>query len=61
VIIPTFWLVTLRNLKSGVFGLSTRARGFFGAAYGYVPLISVVCYIVIALIAQFRLDLLGSL
>jgi uncharacterized membrane protein len=59
VTIPLFWAVTLHNAKEGRFGES--ARRLLGSAYGWVPLITVASYIVVAVIAQFRLDLLTYL
>lgn len=56
--IPTFLLITLRNLKSGVFGVSPRSRRFFAGAYSYVPLITLLCYLAIAGVAQAQLNLL---
>lgn len=59
--IPMFWLVTLRNFRDGVLPSGPRARQLFGAAYGWVPVISLACYIVIAVLAQLRLDVLSYL
>ncbi|NQX27572.1 vitamin K epoxide reductase family protein [Microbacteriaceae bacterium VKM Ac-2854] len=59
VTIPLFWLVTLRNLREGVLPASERIRRIAGAAYGWIPFITVVCYLVIAIIAQVRLDVLS--
>jgi uncharacterized membrane protein len=61
VTIPVFWMVTLRNFATGVFGVPPRPRAFFAAAYSWVPAISVVCYLAIVVLAQVRLDLLGHL
>jgi hypothetical protein len=61
VTIPLFWVVTLYNLKSGTFGLSEGARSFFGKAYNWVAVITFASYIVVALIAQLRLDVLSYL
>lgn len=61
VTIPAFWLITLYNLKSGAFRVPERARRAFAAAYGYVPLITLLSYIVVAVIAQVRLDVLNRL
>ena len=61
VTIPVFWMVTLKNLGDGVFGLPARARAFFGAAYGWTPVITFVCYLAIVLLAQWRLDLFDHL
>jgi uncharacterized membrane protein len=60
VTIPLFFSVTLCNLSTGVIPNSARSRRFFGAARGWVPLISLVCYVIIAVIAQLRLDVLSS-
>jgi uncharacterized membrane protein len=56
VTIPVFWAVTLYNLKSGNIPLPDAARRFFAAAYGWIPLIVLVCYLVVAVVAQVRLD-----
>ena len=61
VTIPLFWAVTLSNLSSGVFPVGVRARRLFVAAYGWIPFITIVCYLVIAIIAQLRLDVLAYL
>ncbi|MHB1171729.1 MAG: vitamin K epoxide reductase family protein [Lacisediminihabitans sp.] len=54
--IPMFWLVTFYNLKTGNIPLPERARSFFAGAYSWVPLITLACYIVVAVLAQVRLD-----
>lgn len=59
VVIPMFWVVTLRNLAEGVFGEAPRRFG--RALVSWVVPITVACYVVIALLAQFRLDVLGHL
>jgi uncharacterized membrane protein len=61
VTIPIFWAVTLYCLGAGVYPLPERARAFFRAASGWMPLITVVCYLVIAVLAQLRLDVLAYL
>ena len=61
VTIPTFWMVTLNNLRDGTIPVPPRARAFFESAYSWVPAISLICYIVIAAMAQVRLDWIGSL
>ena len=61
VTIPVFWAVSQRNLSSGVFGLGPRARRFFAAAYTWVPAITIVSYLVIAAIAQARLDVINNI
>jgi uncharacterized membrane protein len=61
VTIPLFFSVTLYNLSTGVIPNGARSRRFFTALRGWVPLISLVCYLIIAVIAQLRLDVLSSL
>lgn len=56
VTIPTFWAVTLYNLKEGNIPLPPRARQVSATLYGWVPLISVVCYAIVAILAQIELD-----
>ncbi len=59
--IPMFWAVTLRNLSNGTIPVPEGARRFFAGAYEWVPLITLGSYLVIAILAQWRLDVLGSL
>lgn len=61
VVIPAFWLVTLRNLREGVFPVPASVRRFAGAAYGWIPFITLLCYLAIVVIAQLRLDVLAYL
>ena len=56
VTIPTFWAVTLYNLTEGNIPVPPRARAFFGKLYGWVPLITVICYAIVAVLAQIELD-----
>jgi uncharacterized membrane protein len=61
VTIPTFLAVTLRNLSVGVIPGGERARRIGTALYGWVPAISFIAYILIAVLAQVRLDVLGRI
>jgi uncharacterized membrane protein len=61
VTIPTFWVVTLYNLKNGNIPVPRGARRFFEAAYGWVPLLTFACYVIIAVMAQLRLDVIHHL
>ena len=54
-----FWTVTFYNLKQGAFGQG--ARRFGAAVYTWAPLVAVLCYVIIGLIAQLRLDFLSTL
>ncbi len=56
VTIPTFWAVTLYNFKEGHIPVPERARTFFGTLYTWVPLITIVSYAIVAILAQIQLD-----
>lgn len=57
--IPLFWTVTLSNARNGVFGPRLVSAG--ERLYGWVPVISLAGYLIIAIVAQVRLDLLFAL
>ncbi|MEO5919714.1 MAG: vitamin K epoxide reductase family protein [Pseudolysinimonas sp.] len=59
VTIPLFWVVTLCNAREGVFGERLRTVGH--VAQPWIVPITVACYLVIAVLAQVRLDVLRSL
>ncbi len=61
VTIPTFWLVVLGALGDGTVPLPTRAQRFFRTASGWVPAITIVSYLLIAVLAQVRLDVISYL
>jgi uncharacterized membrane protein len=61
VTIPLFWVVTLHNFKSGVFGRGERLRSFFAKAYNWVAVITFASYLLVALLAQLRLEVLSYL
>lgn len=59
VTIPLFWIVTARNLAEGAFG--GRVAGFGRVLRSWAIPVTIVCYAVVALIAQLRLDVLRYL
>lgn len=59
VTIPLFWTLTLANARAGVFGPRLATVG--ARLYGWVPAITIASYIIIAVVAQLRLDLLSYL
>lgn len=61
VTIPTFLIVTFANGMNGRFGGSARTRSVFKGLYGWLPIITILCYLVIAVIAQVRLDVISTL
>lgn len=61
VTIPTFWALTLYNLSSGNIPLRDRARRVFAVLYSWVPLIVLLSYAFVAILAQVQLDWLHRL
>jgi uncharacterized membrane protein len=59
VTIPMFWTLTLANARAGRLGARLEPIG--ARLYGWVPVITVVGYIIIAVVAQLRLDVLATL
>jgi uncharacterized membrane protein len=60
VVIPSFLAVTFRNLAAGVFGSSAGLRRIGRIGSSWIVVITLVCYLAIAVAAQVRLDVLGS-
>jgi uncharacterized membrane protein len=58
VTIPMFLAVTLYNLKSGVIPIGDRGRRIAAALYGWTPAITIGVLILIAVMAQLRIDVL---
>jgi uncharacterized membrane protein len=58
VTIPAFWVVTLSNLAHGRFINSAQVRRIGSVALSWVPTIVFACYLVIAILAQVRLDVI---
>jgi uncharacterized membrane protein len=54
-----FWTLTLRNAAAGVFGTAPTRVG--SALLHWVPLITLASYLIIAIIAQLRLDVISYL
>lgn len=64
--IPLFWVVVLHALRSGAFASSRSTQRSFterfaGVAFGWIPLITFACYLIVAVLAQSQLDGLGEL
>lgn len=56
VTIPTFWTVTFYNLKEGNIPTNERVRAFFTAAYSWIPLITLISYVIVAVFAQIQVQ-----
>lgn len=61
VTIPTFYAVTLHLLRARIVPAPARVRTFAGTLMGWIPLMAVLSYVVIAVIAQVRLDWISFL
>lgn len=61
VVIPMSLGTTLYNLREQNLPLGDRAARLAGRAYGWLPIITLVVYVIFAVIAQVRLDVLHRL
>lgn len=61
VTIPVFVAVTLHTLRSGLLPSTTGIRHVASVLYGWIPVVTLACYLVVAIIAQLRLDVLSYL
>ncbi len=57
--IPLFWAVTIRNLAEGVYGAAPTRFG--RALRPWIIPITVVCYLIVAIVAQLQLNVLAQL
>ena len=60
VTIPTFYAVILHVLRTGILPAPRSIRSGAAKLMGWMPLLAVISYAIIAVIAQFRLDVLGA-
>ncbi|MDX2375498.1 vitamin K epoxide reductase family protein [Microbacterium sp. LRZ72] len=61
VTIPSFYAVSLHVLRSGILPAPAPVRRAAGSLMGWLPLLAVVSYAIVAVIAQVRLDVLANL
>ena len=61
VTIPTFYAVTLHILRTGILPAPAAVRRGADRLMSWVPLLAVISYAIVAIIAQLRLDVLGAL
>jgi uncharacterized membrane protein len=61
VTIPSFLAVTLYNLKSGHIPATASVRRFAAGASSWLVVITLACYLVVAVIAQVQMDFLSRL
>lgn len=60
VTIPVFWVLLFHSLRSGVIPLPPAARRVANALFAWVPLIVLLCFLIIAVIAQVQLDVISE-
>lgn len=61
VTIPSFYAVTVHLLRSGVVPVGPRVQRVAASLMAWVPLMAILSFAVIAVLAQLRLDVLGSI
>lgn len=61
VVIPMFWTVTLFNLKTGHIPVAASVRRFSARAYGWIVTITLVSYLIVAVLIEIALDALRQL
>lgn len=61
VTIPTFYAVTLHNLRIGALPAPARVRRAAKGLMSWVPLMAIISYAVVVLLAQLRLDALTNI
>jgi len=61
VMIPSFYAVVVHLFRSGALPVSSRARRGAERLMGWVPLMAVLSYVVIGVLAQVRLDVIGNI
>ncbi|WP_022885234.1 vitamin K epoxide reductase family protein [Glaciibacter superstes] len=61
VTIPGFLAVTFYNVKSRHIPSTASVRRFAGGAYSWLLLITLACYLVVAVIAQLQMDVLSRI
>ena len=61
VTIPLFLIVILHVVRSRAIPVPERVQRFAAKAFGWVPLITLVAYLIVVLLAQWQLDVLGAL
>lgn len=61
VVIPMSLATTLYNLREQNLPLGSRVARVAGALYGWMPILTLVCYVIFAVVAQINLDVLHKL
>ncbi|MBM7504830.1 vitamin K epoxide reductase family protein [Agromyces aurantiacus] len=56
VTIPTFWAVTFRNLREGVYGGNDAVRRVGSVGMNWIVVITIACYVLVVLLAQLQMN-----
>ncbi|WP_353827601.1 vitamin K epoxide reductase family protein [Agromyces sp. SYSU T0242] len=56
VTIPTFWAVTFRNLREGVYGDAPGARRFGAVGLNWIVVVTAVTYAIVIVLAQAQMN-----
>ena len=56
VTIPTFWAVTFRNLREGVYSDAEGARRAGRIGMNWIVVITIACYAIVVVLAQLHMD-----
>ncbi|MFT4234821.1 MAG: vitamin K epoxide reductase family protein [Microbacterium sp.] len=59
VTIPTFYATLLHGIRTEAIPLGKRAKKLADTLMGWMPLLAIVSYVIVALLAQLRLDWIG--
>lgn len=60
VTIVTFWVLVLHALRIGAIPLPESARRVAGVLFSWIPILTLVSYLIIAVLAQVQLDVLSE-
>ena len=60
VTIPVFWILVLHAARSGAFFLPPSVRRFADSAFSWIPLLTLACYLIVAVFAQIQLDVVSE-
>lgn len=58
--IPVFWVLMLHATRIGAFGLPASVRRFANAAFGWIPVLILLSFLIIAVLAQVELDVISE-
>lgn len=60
VTIPAFWVLVLHAARTGALYLPPAVRRLANSAFTWIPLLTLACYLIIAVLAQIQLDVISE-